>query len=86
MDNYQNIQNVDVSLTVELGRVKKAVKDVLQFGEGTIVELDKNANEPVTIFVNNVKFAEGEVVSVDETYGVRVTKIFTEEERQQTSN
>jgi len=81
MDNYQNIQNVNVELTARLGSVKKNVKDILQFGVGTIVELDKNADEPVTVYVNNVKYAEGEVVSIDENYGIRVTKVFSPSER-----
>lgn len=76
-----NLANVDVELRVELGNTKKNVKDILQLGEGSIVELDKNADEPVTLFVNNVKYAEGVVVSIDEHYGIKVTKIFTPEER-----
>ena len=79
--NNVNIQNVNVELTAELGRTKRNIKDILQMGEGTIVELDKNANEPITVYVNNVKFAEGECVAVDECYGIRITKIFSEAER-----
>jgi len=75
------INDINVELRVELGQTRKNVKDILSIGEGTIIELDKNANEPATIFVNNIKFGEGEVVSIDESFGVRITKIFTPEER-----
>ena len=83
-NNYflnNNIQNTNVELSVQLGATRKSVKDILQLGEGSILELDKNANEPVTIFINNIKYAEGEVVSIDENFGVKVTKIFTQKER-----
>jgi len=79
--NQNLVNDVHVELRAELGSTRKNVKDVLQIGEGTIIELDKNADEPVTIFVNNLKFAEGEVVSVDENFGVRITRIFTPEDR-----
>ena len=80
-DIQNNINNVNVELSVVLGSTKKSIKDILQMGEGTIVVLDKNYEEPVTIFVNNLPFAEGTVVSCDNDYGVKVTKIFTEDER-----
>lgn len=70
------INNLEVELRVELGSTQKNVKDILTIGQGTIIELDKNANDPATIYVNNVKFGEGEVVSVDEYFGIRITKIF----------
>lgn len=81
-----NIQDVNVELRVELGSVKKSVKDILQIGEGTILELDKNYNEPADIYVNNLKYAAGEIVAVDETYGIRITKIYNPDERKLNNN
>jgi len=78
MNNQTLIDDVHLELKVELGSTKKNIKDILQIGEGTIIELDKNANEPATIYVNNKAFAEGEIVAVDENYGVRITRIFNQ--------
>jgi flagellar motor switch protein FliN/FliY len=67
--------DVSMELTVELGRTKWKIKDILGMGEGTIIELDKLAGEPVDILVNNNLIARGEVVVIDENFGVRVTEI-----------
>ncbi len=73
--NISLIMDVFMDMTVELGRTKKTVKDILGLGEGTIIELDKLAGEPVDIFVNHKLIAKGEVVVIDENFGVRVTEI-----------
>ena len=70
-----------MEMTVELGRTRKRIKDILGIGEGTIIELDKLAGEPVDILVNHKLIAKGEVVVIDENFGVRVTDILTPEER-----
>lgn len=83
----ENIQKIDLlmdvqlTLTVELGRTKQLVKDVLGLGEGSIIELDKLAGEPVDLLVNNKLIAKGEVVVIDENFGVRVTDIVSPSER-----
>jgi len=64
-----------ITISVELGSTKKLVKEVLGMGEGTIVELDKLAGEPVDIKANGVLIARGEVVVIDENFGVRVVEI-----------
>ncbi len=64
-----------ITISVELGRTSKPIKDILSLGEGTIVELDKLAGEPVDIKANGVLIAKGEVVVIDENFGVRVTEI-----------
>ncbi len=69
------ILDVPVQITVELGRTKMLVKEVLQLGEGSIVELDKLAGEPVDVLVNGRLIAKGEVVVIEENFGVRVTEI-----------
>lgn len=69
------ILDVPVQITVELGRTKMLVKEVLQLGEGSVVELDKLAGEPVDILVNGRLIAKGEVVVIEENFGVRITEI-----------
>ena len=73
--NIGLIMDVFMEMTVELGRTKKTIKDILGLGEGTIIELDKLAGEPVDILVNHKTIARGEVVVIDESFGVRVTEI-----------
>ena len=70
-----------MEMTVELGRTEKQVKDILAMGEGTILELDKLAGEAVDILVNHKLIAKGEVVVIDENFGVRVTEILSPMER-----
>ena len=70
-----------MDISVVLGRTKKSIKDILSLGTGSLVELDKLAEEPVEILVNGKKVAYGEVVVVDENFGVRITSIVSSEER-----
>ncbi|MDR3167591.1 MAG: flagellar motor switch protein FliN [Treponema sp.] len=79
--NIGLIMDVSMEMTVELGRTRKLIKEILGFGEGTIIELDKLAGEPVDILVNHKLIAKGEVVVIDETFGVRVTEIVSPMER-----
>ena len=79
--NIGLIMDVFMEMTVELGRTKKKIKDILGMGEGTIIELDKLAGEPVDILVNHKPIAKGEVVVIDENFGVRVTEILSPMER-----
>lgn len=75
------LYDVALDLSVELGHTSLPVKDVLQLGPGSIVELDKLAGEPVDITVNGKLIARGEVVVVDENFGIRVTEIANKVER-----
>jgi flagellar motor switch protein FliN/FliY len=79
--NIGLLMDVSMQLTVELGRTKMLIKDILGMGEGTIVELDKLAGEPVDLLVNGKLIAKGEVVVIDENFGVRVTDIISPMER-----
>jgi len=79
--NIGLIMDVYMEMTVELGRTKKLIKEILNMGEGTIIELDKLAGEPVDILVNHKLIAKGEVVVIDENFGVRVTEIVSPAER-----
>jgi flagellar motor switch protein FliN/FliY len=73
--NISLIMDVPLQVTVELGRTQKLIKDILEFGPGSIIELDKLAGEPVDILVNGKAIAKGEVVVIDESFGVRITDI-----------
>lgn len=75
------IMDIPVQLTVELGRTKLTIKNILQLGQGSIVELDGLAGEPMDIFVNGYLIAQGEVVVVDDKYGIRLTDIITPSDR-----
>ena len=79
--NIGLLMDVYMEMTVELGRTRKRIKDILGIGEGTIIELDKLAGEPVDILVNHKLIAKGEVVVIDENFGVRVTEIVSQIDR-----
>jgi flagellar motor switch protein FliN/FliY len=79
--NLNLLLDIPLKVTVELGRTKKLIKDILEFSQGSIIELDKLAGEPVDILVNNKLIAKGEVVVIDENFGVRVTDIISQMDR-----
>lgn len=79
--NISLLLDVEMTLTVELGRTKQLVQDILGLGEGSIIELDKLAGEPVDLLVNGKLIAKGEVVVIDENFGVRVTDIVSPADR-----
>jgi flagellar motor switch protein FliN len=79
--NLDMLLDIPLQVTVELGRTKKTIKDILEMSAGSIVELDKLAGEPVDIFVNQKMIAKGEVVVIDENFGVRVTEILSQRDR-----
>lgn len=79
--NLDMLMDIPLNVTVELGRTKRAIRDILEFSKGSIIELDKLAGEPVDILVNNKLIATGEVVVIDENFGVRVTDIVSKTDR-----
>jgi flagellar motor switch protein FliN/FliY len=79
--NIGLLMDVYMEMTVELGRTRRLIRDILSMGEGTIIELDKLAGEPVDILVNHKLIAKGEVVVIDENFGVRVTEILSPMDR-----
>ncbi|AZV55918.1 flagellar motor switch phosphatase FliY [Clostridium sp. AWRP] len=79
--NIDLILDVPLEISVVLGRTKKNIKDILNLGTGSLIELDKLAEEPVEILVNGKKVAYGEVVVIDENFGVRITGIVSNEEK-----
>ena len=74
-ENIGLIKDVPLEVTVELGRTTKSISDILDFSPGTIIELDRIAGEPIDVLVNGKFVAKGEVVVIEESFGVRITEI-----------
>jgi len=75
------IADIPVQLSVELGRTRMTIKQILQLGQGSVIELDSLAGQPMDIYINGYLIAQGEVVVVDERYGIRLTDIITPADR-----
>lgn len=73
------LNDVNVSIDVQLGTTKLTVREILELAEGSIIELDRVAGDPVDIYVNGLRFASGEVVVINETYGVRINDLVSQE-------
>ncbi|WP_153720662.1 MULTISPECIES: flagellar motor switch phosphatase FliY [Sporosarcina] len=80
-NNLNMLLDIPLQVTVELGRTKRSVQEILEMSGGSIIELDKLAGEPVDILVNNRFIAKGEVVVIDENFGVRITDILSQMDR-----
>lgn len=76
-ENIDLIKNVPLEVTVELGRTLKSIQEILDFAPGTIIELNKIAGEPIDVLVNGKYVAKGEVVVIEESFGIRITEILT---------
>lgn len=74
-DKLNLLKDLQLDVYIELGRTKMLIKDILELERGYVIELDKLASEPVDIFVNNKKIAEGEVVVIDKHFGIRITNL-----------
>jgi flagellar motor switch protein FliN/FliY len=79
--NLNLILDVSVTLALEVGRARMSVRDLLQLAPGAIVELDRLASEPLDVLVNGVRVARGEVVVVNEKFGIRLTEVVSTSER-----
>lgn len=79
--NLDLIMDIPLELTIVLGKSKRTIKDILSLGTGSVVELDKMTNEPLEILINGKLVAEGEVVVISESFGIRITNILSKEER-----
>lgn len=80
-ENMDVLMDVSLEVSVELGRTQKKIKEILEFGPGSVVELDHIAGEPVNVLVNGKFIAKGEVVVIDENFGIRITDIINPESR-----
>lgn len=88
-DPHQGLElllDIPLEISVELGRMKMQVRDVVELGSGSIIEIDKAAGEPVDVLVNGRLVARGEVVVIEDNFGVRITEILTPQERLQRLN
>ena len=74
-DNLQLLMGVPLEITVEIGSAKRKVKDILEFTQGTIIELERQAGAPVDVVVNGNLIAKGDVVVIDDNFAVRITEI-----------
>ena len=83
---FSRVRDIPLEVTVELGRTRLLIRDILDLGAGSIIELDKIAGEPVDLFANGLLVARGEVVVIDDNFGVRVTEIITAAERNKEDN
>ena len=81
IENLKVLENIDVELTVEVGRTEITIRDLLRLNEGSVVELDRLAGDPLDILVNNTKIAKGEVVMIGERFGIRFGEIVEPEKR-----
>lgn len=79
--NIEMLMDVTLPVSIVLGKTRMAISDILALGQGSVVELNKLAGEPVDVLVNNKAVARGEVVVIDENFGVRITQLLTAEER-----
>ena len=73
--------DVELEVQVELGRKKIKIQDVMSLGKGSVLELDKNAGEPLELYINDTKLAEGEVVVVEDHFGIKITQLISPNER-----
>jgi len=80
-DNIELLMDVELDVIIELGRTRMRIGDILRLVPGAIIELDKLAGEPVDVLINNKPIAKGEVVILDENFGVRITSIINQEQR-----
>ena len=80
-ENLKVLENIDVVLTVEVGWTEITIRDLLRLKEGSVVELDRLAGDPLDILVNNTKIAKGEIVMVGERFGVRFGEVVDPEKR-----
>ena len=81
MQELDMILDIPVQISVEIGRAKISIKNLLQLAHGSVVELDAMAGEPMSVFVNGTLIAQGEVVVVNDKFGIRLTDIITPSER-----
>lgn len=80
-EKIEMLLDIVLPVSIELGRTKMFIKDILELERGSIVEIDKLAGEPVDLLVNNKKVAEGEVVVVDKHFGIRITNLIDPKDR-----
>jgi flagellar motor switch protein FliN/FliY len=79
--NQEVLQNITVTMSIEVGRAQIKIRDLMRLTQGSVVELDRIAGEPLDLLVNNTVVAQGEIVLVNDRYGVRLTRVAPAAER-----
>ena len=79
--NLDVILDVPITISVEIGRTQVPIRDLLRYSQGSVIELDRLVSEPLDVLVNNTLIAHGEVVVVDEQFGIRLTDVISPSER-----
>ena len=82
--NIDRLLDVEINITVRFGKTEVPLRDVVRYGVGSMIELNRSVDDPIELLVNNFPFAQGEVVVIDGYYGVRITEIGSPEERSRT--
>ena len=82
--NPEVLQGIPVTISVEVGRTSLKIRDLLRLSQGSVVELERLAGEPLDLLVNNTVVAQGEIVLVNDRYGIRLTRVVPAEERMKT--
>ena len=78
--NIAKVANVEVTLCAELGRTKLQLKDAIEYDANSIITLDKNASDPIDIFVNDILIAKGKIVAIEDSYGIKIVEIVEDKE------
>jgi flagellar motor switch protein FliN/FliY len=85
LEGFDRVQDIPLEISVELGRTKLLIRDILELGVGSIIELEKMAGEPVDLLANGLLIARGEVVVIEDNFGVRITEIITAADRNESA-
>lgn len=74
-DNISKVANVEVTLCAELGKAKLMLEEAIEYDTGSIITLDKMKNDPVNIYVDDILIAKGQIIAIDDTYGIKIVEI-----------
>jgi len=80
------VANVEVTLSAELGKTKLQLKDAIEYDSGSIIILDKNENDPIDIFVNDILIAKGKIVAIEDSYGIKIVEIVENNKLEKNNN
>ena len=84
--NIAKVANVEVTLSAELGRTKLQLKDAIEYDSGSIIVLDKNENDSIDIFVNDILIAKGKIVAIEDSYGIKIVEIVENNKLEKNTN
>lgn len=84
--NIAKVANIEVTLSAELGKAKLQLKDAIEYDSGSIIMLDKNENEPIDIFVNDILIARGKIVAIEDSYGIKIVEIIENNKLEKNTN